>query len=142
MAWITSSVECATWAAARGSEAVRLHSSDNNERLGALKTNTSPCDGPGLLLQLEVGCACFDWISSRTAWTARFRLQVVHEASCIELIHWFDTFQEAPLNVGTRPTEIQTRQVPFAGIVRWDVNGHVLTSEGVATPPQRPGKRA
>lgn len=137
--WTTSSDESGSWASARGSEAVRLHSSDDNERLGAFNTDTSPCDGPGLLLQLEVGCACFDWISSRTAWTARFRLQVVHEASVVELIHWFDTFQESPVYVSTRPTEIQTRQVPFAGVVRWDVDRH-LTSANVATPPQGPAK--
>lgn len=111
-----------------------MHSCNHNQSLNPSLTSRSPCDGPGLLLELEVSCACFDWISSRTAWTARFRLKVMHEASGIELIHWFDTFEEAPLNVSTRPTEIQTRQVPFAGIVRWDILPHSDKSPGAFTP--------
>ena len=101
-----------------------MHGSDHDEGLGAEFADGTLGDEARFLLQLQVCCACFDWISSRTAWTARFRLEIVHEARCIELIHWFDTFQEAPMNVGTRPTEIVTRKVPFAGVVRWDVDGH------------------
>ena len=116
-----------------------MHGSDHNERLCAEFADRSSSDFSRFLLELEVSCACFDWISSRTAWTARFRLKIMHEASGIELIHWFDTFEEAPINVGTRATEIVTRQVPFAGVVRWDVDRH-LTSASVATPPRGPGR--
>lgn len=101
-----------------------MHSSNDDQCFDAQSTDGTLGDEARFLLQLQVCCACFDWISSRTAWTARFRLQIVHEARSIELIHWFDTFEEAPMNVGTRPTEIVTRKVPFAGVVRWDEGHH------------------
>lgn len=101
-----------------------MHCSCNNQSLSSCCSRASSCDGPGFLLQLGVRLAYLDWISGRQVWTARFGLEIVHEARGIELIHWFDAFEEASVDVRTRATEVQTRQVPFAGAVRWDILPH------------------
>lgn len=100
-----------------------------------------PSEGPGLLLQLSIRSCYLDWVAGRQVWAARFGMQIVHEARFVQLIDWFDSFQESPLDVRTRATEVVTRNVPFAGVVRWDVLDH-FTSAGVATPPQSRGKSA
>jgi len=113
-----------------------LHSQDNHE--GGLAVDLGPhCpgEGPGLLLQLGIRACYLDWIAGRQVWAARFGMQIVFEASSIQLIDWFDSFPESSSDVRTRATEVVTRQVPFAGVVRWDVTDH-FTSAGVATPPR------
>lgn len=90
-----------------------------------------PGEGPGLLLQLSVRCCYLDWIASRQVWAARLGMQVVHEASTIQLIDWFDSFPESSCDVRTGPTEVVTRDVSFAGVVRWDVHcGHEDQRQG------------
>jgi len=103
-----------------------LHSQDHHQRsISVDLTGQSPCEGPGLLLQLGVRACYLDWIAGRQVWAARFGMQIVHETSTIQLIDWFDSFPESPLNVRTGPTEVVTGQVSFAGVVRWDVDcGH------------------
>lgn len=90
-----------------------------------------PGEGPGLLLQLSIRCCYLDWIAARQVWAARFGMQIVHEASVIQLIDWFDSFPEAPVNVRTGATEVVSGQVSFAGVVRWDVHcGHEDQRQG------------
>lgn len=122
-----------------------MHSRDNNESLDLHCSGAYFGDGPGLLLQLGVRCAYLDWISGRQVWTARLCMQIVHEASSIKLIDWFDTFEEASVDVRAGATEVQSRQVPFAGVVRWDVldqGDHPIRVEDVATPPRPRGRSA
>ena len=81
-----------------------------------------PSEGPGLLLQVGIRCCYLDWVAGRQVWAARLSMQVVHEARSVQLIDWFDTFPEPSVDVRTGPTEIVARQMPFAGVVRWDVH--------------------
>lgn len=100
----------------------------HNDHQGDLAVHLRPqCpgEGPGLLLKLEIRFCYLDWISARQVWAARFGMQVVHEARSIQLIDWFDSFPESPLDVRTGPTEVVSRDVTFAGVVRWDVLHHV-----------------
>jgi hypothetical protein len=101
-----------------------LHSSDDDQGFEADFSNVGPGYGPGLLLELGIRAQYLDWIIPSTVWTTRFSLEIVHEASRIELIHWFDAFEEAPSNVRTGAAEVVARQMPFAGIVRWNVLDH------------------
>ena len=130
--------------AARAPEAVSLHSQDNGERsLPVNLTAECPSQGPGLLLELSIRSCYLDWIAARQVWATRFGMQIVHEARSIQLIDWFDSFPESSCNVRSGATEVVTRQVPFAGVIRWDVldqGNHQFTTEGVATPPRRPGR--
>ena len=121
-----------------------MHSQDDLERDRTVNlAGQCPDQGPGLLLELSVRLCYLDWIAARQVWAARFGVKVVHEARSIQLIDWFDSFPESPLDVRTGPTEVVARNVEFAGVVRWDVfdqGDHPFTEEGVATPPRRPGK--
>ena len=101
-----------------------MHSGDDNQGFETDFSVVCPGNGPGCLLQLGIRAQYLDWISGRQVWTARFSLQIVHETRTIELIHWFDAFEEASVNVRTRATEVVARQMPFAGVVRWDVLNH------------------
>ena len=122
-------------------EAVCLHRQDNRHGGCTIGLRLKcPSEGPGFLLQLSIRCCYLDWIAGRQVWAARFGMQIVHEASTIQLIDWFDSFPQTSVDVRTGPTEVVTRQVPFAGVVRWDVLDPVITAEGVATPPRRPGR--
>jgi len=113
-----------------------LHSQDNHEGRVAIQLTTEcASQGSGLLLQLGIRACYLDWIAGRQVWAARFGMQIVHETSTIQLIDWFDSFPESPLNVRTGATEVVTRQVPFAGVVRWNVLDH-FTSASEATPTQ------
>lgn len=136
MALTSSSDEFDSWASARGPEAVQLHSTDHKERLLAFNSDCDLSNGPGLLLKLSVCCQDLSWITSREVWTARFRLYIMHETRGIQVIDWFDTFPQAPGDVRAWPTEIQTGEVDFAGVIRWNVNGHFTSASG-ATPPRR-----
>lgn len=98
-----------------------MHRGDDNQGLKADFSVVCPSDGPGCLLELGIRCQYLDWIIPSTVWTTRFSMQIVHETRSIELIHWFDAFEEAPVDVRTRAAEVVTRQVPFAGVVRWNV---------------------
>lgn len=115
-----------------------MHSQDNQERSVSVNlAGQSPCQGPGLLLQLGVRSCYLDWVAARPVWATRFGMQIVHETSTIQLIDWFDSFPESPLNVRTGATEVVTWQVPFAGVVRWDVldqGDHLIREECEATP--------
>lgn len=75
-----------------------------------------------MLLQLSIRCCYLDWIAARQVWASRLGMQIVHEASVIQLIDWFDSFPEAAIHVRTGPTEVVTRDVAFAGVVRWNVD--------------------
>lgn len=101
-----------------------MHCGNDNQGLEADFSFVCPGYGPGLLLELGIRAQYLDWIIPSTVWTTRFCLEIVHEASRIELIHWFDAFEEAPSNVRAGAAEVVTRQVPFAGIVRWHVLDH------------------
>ena len=117
-----------------------MHGHDDHQGDLAIDlTPQCPGEGPGLLLQLSVRCCYLDWIASRQVWAARLGMQIMHEASVIQLIDWFDSFPESPVNVRTGATEVVTGKVPFAGVVRWNVLDHTtlqITSEGEATPPR------
>lgn len=117
-----------------------MHSqNDRQSRSAVYLTTKCAREGPGLLLQLGIRACYLDWIAGRQVWAARFGMQVVHETSTIQLIDWFDSFQESPVNVRSGPTEVVSRNVPFAGIVRWDVLDHAtleITTECEATPPR------
>ena len=117
-----------------------MHSqNDRQSRSAVYLTTKCACEGPGLLLQLGIRACYLDWIAGRQVWAARFGMQIVHEASVIQLIDWFDSFPESPVNVRTGATEVVTGKVPFAGVVRWNVLDHTtlqITSEGEATPPR------
>ena len=107
--------------ATRGPEAVCLHRDHDHQ--GDLTVHLGPqCpgEGPGLLLQRSVRACYLDWIAARQVWAARLGMQIVHEASTIQLIDWFDSFPESPCDVRTGPTEVVSRDVAFAGVVRWD----------------------
>ena len=98
-----------------------MHSSNDHERFCAQSSDGVLRDCPGFLLQLGVRLQDLGWIAARSVWTARFSLQIVHEARGIEVIHWYDTFQKSSMDVSARPTEVVAGQVSFAGVVRWDV---------------------
>ena len=100
-----------------------MHSQDNHEGgLSVDLTSHCPSECAGLLLQISVRCCYLDWVAGRQVWAARFGMQIVHEARSIQIIDWFDSFPEPSSNVRARATEVVTRQVPFAGVVRWDVH--------------------
>jgi hypothetical protein len=54
----------------------------------------------------------------------------VNETSSIQLIHWFDTFQETPGYVRSWSTEIVSWEVTLPCVERWDINRHQNGTNG------------
>jgi len=101
-----------------------LHSSSNRESLEVVAARAPPGDLLSSTLQLRVGLHDTSWITSSTKWTSRFCLEIVHEASCIKLVHWFDSLSKPAFDIRSRSGEVVAREVTLPCVVRWDVNRH------------------
>ncbi len=107
-----------------------MHRNHHRESLRLVSARSPTGDLLGSTLQLHVGLHDCRFVSPGAKWSARFRLQIVNETSSIQLIHWFDTFQETPGYVRSWSAEIVSWEVTLPCVERWDINRHQNGTNG------------
>jgi len=108
-----------------------LHRSSNRESLQVIAARTPGGDLLGSTLQLCIGLHDTSWVSPGAKWSARFSLQVMHQASRIQLIHWFDSFPEPSGDVRSWSGKVVAREVTLPCVERWDVDRHADQSGNI-----------